>query len=62
MGQDGPHEMTVPKSISRAKILGITARQNGKKREDNPYRNKPTMRHERDAWESGWNERNSKGK
>lgn len=38
----------------RAKLAGLTARQNGRKRDANPYANKPALRVLADAWLSGW--------
>lgn len=43
------------KDWDRAYLEGITARQNGKKAESNPYRNKPTLRPLADSWMNGWN-------
>lgn len=37
-----------------AKLAGHSARQNGKKRDANPYANKPALRTLADAWLSGW--------
>lgn len=42
----------------RAKLAGITARQNGKKQDANPYARKPALRVLADAWLEGWNEAN----
>ena len=38
----------------RAKLAGITARQNGKKQDANPYAGKPALRVLAGAWDSGW--------
>jgi len=38
----------------RAILAGITARQNGKKQDANPYAGKPALRVLSDAWLEGW--------
>lgn len=42
------------RDYERAKLAGLSARQAGKPRDANPYRNKPSLRMQAEAWESGW--------
>lgn len=47
----------------RAFLQGVSARQAGKKRDRNPYADKPSMHVLRDAWLNGWlhQDRTSRG-
>lgn len=38
----------------RAYLQGTSARQVGRKQDENPYRNKPSLRTLAEAWTSGW--------
>lgn len=42
------------KDHDRAFLQGVSARQAGKKRDRNPYADKPSMHVLRDAWLNGW--------
>ena len=44
------------KDLDRARLQGVSARQSGKKPDANPYQGKPALRHQADAWMTGWNE------
>lgn len=48
------------RDYERAKLRGIEARQRGGKREDNPYRGKPSLRVLEGAWANGWAEENQR--
>ena len=51
----GVGEMT-EREYQKIRLQGIAARQAGRPADANPYRNKPSLRRQADAWAAGHNE------